>query len=111
MERRTFLRTAVVGSSAAAFGGTLWRGVASAAPAQPAKGTPLLIDVSSPIFSTPAKLRRDVATSPLLAGQRSPLSRNVDASDVAQAATYLLAAPNVTGSTVYVDAGYHAMGM
>jgi enoyl-[acyl-carrier protein] reductase I len=43
--------------------------------------------------------------------QRSPLGRNVDASDVAQAATYLLAAPNVTGSTVYVDAGYHAMGM
>jgi enoyl-[acyl-carrier protein] reductase I len=43
--------------------------------------------------------------------QRSPLSRNIDAADVAQAATYLLAAPNVTGSTVYVDAGYHAMGM
>jgi enoyl-[acyl-carrier protein] reductase I len=43
--------------------------------------------------------------------QRSPLGRNVDAADVAQAATYLLAASNVTGSTVYVDAGYHAMGM
>jgi enoyl-[acyl-carrier protein] reductase I len=43
--------------------------------------------------------------------QRSPLGRNVEAADVAQAATYLLAAPNVTGSTVYVDAGYHAMGM
>ncbi|MFD3412944.1 alkaline phosphatase PhoX [Streptomyces cyaneofuscatus] len=38
MERRTFLRTAVVGTSAAAFGGTLWRGAASAAPAQPAPG-------------------------------------------------------------------------
>ncbi|WP_327269574.1 PhoX family protein [Streptomyces sp. NBC_01218] len=38
MERRNFLRTAVVGSTAAAFGGTLWRGAASAAPAQPATG-------------------------------------------------------------------------
>jgi hypothetical protein len=55
-----------------------FQGSPRAAPAQPAKGTPLLIDVSSPIFSTPAKLRRDVATSPLLAGQRSPLSRICD---------------------------------
>ena len=38
MERRTFLRTAVIGSSAAAFGGTLWRGAALADPAQPAAG-------------------------------------------------------------------------
>ncbi|WSK01876.1 hypothetical protein OG395_34735 [Streptomyces sp. NBC_01320] len=38
MERRTFLRTAVVGSSAAAFGGTLWRGAAHAAPALPGTG-------------------------------------------------------------------------
>jgi enoyl-[acyl-carrier-protein] reductase (NADH) len=30
---------------------------------------------------------------------------------VASAAVYLLGAPNVTGTTVYVDAGYHAMGM
>ncbi|MFI0979254.1 alkaline phosphatase PhoX [Streptomyces sp. NPDC021093] len=38
MERRTFLRTAVIGSSAAAFGGTLWRGAAHADPAQPGPG-------------------------------------------------------------------------
>ncbi|MGW7412811.1 alkaline phosphatase PhoX [Streptomyces sp. NPDC054863] len=38
MERRTFLRTAVIGSSAAAFGGTLWRGAALADPAQPGPG-------------------------------------------------------------------------
>ncbi|MFI6639825.1 alkaline phosphatase PhoX [Streptomyces sp. NPDC050504] len=38
MERRTLLRGAVVGSSAAAFGGSLWRGAAQAAPAQPAAG-------------------------------------------------------------------------
>ncbi|MGY0055637.1 alkaline phosphatase PhoX [Streptomyces sp. LZ34] len=34
MERRTFLRGAVIGTSAAAFGGTLMRGAAYAAPAQ-----------------------------------------------------------------------------
>ncbi|WP_406264656.1 PhoX family protein [Actinacidiphila glaucinigra] len=38
MERRTFLRGAVVGSSAAAFGGTLMRGAVYAAPAQPGTG-------------------------------------------------------------------------
>ncbi|MDJ0464488.1 alkaline phosphatase PhoX [Streptomyces sp. H27-C3] len=38
MERRNFLRGAVIGTSAAAFGGTLWRGAAYAAPAQPGAG-------------------------------------------------------------------------
>ncbi len=38
MERRTFLRGAVIGSSAAAFGGTLMHGAAYAAPAQPGAG-------------------------------------------------------------------------
>jgi hypothetical protein len=35
MERRTFLRAAALGTGAVAFGGSLWRGAASAAPAQP----------------------------------------------------------------------------
>ncbi|MFI1399901.1 alkaline phosphatase PhoX [Streptomyces sp. NPDC020681] len=38
MERRSFLRGAVIGTSAAALGGTLWRGAALAAPAQPGPG-------------------------------------------------------------------------
>ncbi|MEU0397479.1 alkaline phosphatase PhoX [Streptomyces sp. NPDC006208] len=38
MERRSFLRGAVIGTSAAAFGGTLWQGAATAAPAQPGPG-------------------------------------------------------------------------
>ncbi|WP_407564827.1 alkaline phosphatase PhoX [Streptomyces sp. 184] len=38
MERRSFLRGAVVGGSAAAFGGSLWRGSAAADPAQPGAG-------------------------------------------------------------------------
>ncbi len=45
--------------------------------------------------------------------QRSPLHRHIDADDVGGAAAYLLSddAENVTGTTLYVDAGYHAMGM
>ncbi|MFI5803311.1 alkaline phosphatase PhoX [Streptomyces sp. NPDC051561] len=38
MQRRTFLRTAVLSASATAFGGTLWRGAAYADPAQPGTG-------------------------------------------------------------------------
>ncbi|MFD3438074.1 PhoX family protein [Streptomyces sp. NPDC058685] len=38
MERRNFLRGAVIGTSAAALGGTLWRGAAVADPAQPGPG-------------------------------------------------------------------------
>ncbi len=45
--------------------------------------------------------------------QRSPLRRNIEADDVGAAAAYLLsdAARSVTGTTLYVDSGYHAMGM
>ncbi|MFP8960173.1 alkaline phosphatase PhoX [Streptomyces nanhaiensis] len=38
MERRDFLRGAVLTGSVAAFGGSLWRGAAHAAPAQPGAG-------------------------------------------------------------------------
>jgi enoyl-[acyl-carrier protein] reductase I len=45
--------------------------------------------------------------------QRAPLHRAIDAADCGAAAAYLLSddAANVSGSTLYVDAGYHAMGM
>src|SRR6058998_3342537 len=45
--------------------------------------------------------------------ERAPLHRHVDADDVGAAAAYLLSddARNVTGTTLYVDSGYHAMGM
>ncbi|MFN8187558.1 MAG: enoyl-ACP reductase [Gaiellales bacterium] len=44
---------------------------------------------------------------------RAPLHRNIGAEDVAGAAAYLLSddAANVTATTLYVDAGYHSMGM
>jgi enoyl-[acyl-carrier protein] reductase I len=45
--------------------------------------------------------------------ERSPLHRPIDADDVGGAAAYLLSedAKNVTATTLYVDSGYHAMGM
>jgi enoyl-[acyl-carrier protein] reductase I len=45
--------------------------------------------------------------------QRSPLKRNIDAGDVGNAALYLCGplGAMVTGTTLYVDSGYHAMGM
>ncbi len=44
---------------------------------------------------------------------RAPLRRNITAEDVAGACTFLCSplASGVTGSTVYVDAGYHVMGV
>src|SRR5918999_286207 len=45
--------------------------------------------------------------------ERAPMRRHIDADDVAAGAAYLLSdeARNVTGTTLYVDSGYHAMGM
>jgi enoyl-[acyl-carrier protein] reductase I len=45
--------------------------------------------------------------------ERAPLGRTIDASDVGSAGLYLLSpmARSVTGTVLYVDAGYHAMGM
>ncbi len=45
--------------------------------------------------------------------QRAPLHRQIESDDVGAAAAYLLSddARNVTGTMLYVDAGYHAMGM
>ncbi|MGZ4481500.1 MAG: enoyl-ACP reductase FabI [Gaiellales bacterium] len=45
--------------------------------------------------------------------QRSPLGRNIEAGDVGNAALYLCSplGAMVTGTTLYVDSGYHSMGM
>ena len=45
--------------------------------------------------------------------QRAPLHRHIDSDDCGAAAAYLLSedARNVTGTMLYVDSGYHAMGM
>jgi enoyl-[acyl-carrier protein] reductase I len=48
-----------------------------------------------------------------MAEARAPLQRPVSPDAVGPAAEYLLGdgASNVTGTTLYVDSGYHAMGM
>jgi enoyl-[acyl-carrier protein] reductase I len=45
--------------------------------------------------------------------ERAPLHRHVTAEDVGGAAAYLLSddAANVTATTLYVDSGYHSIGM
>ena len=45
--------------------------------------------------------------------QRAPLRRNIEAGDVGNAALYLCSplGAMVTGTTLYVDSGYHSMGM
>jgi enoyl-[acyl-carrier protein] reductase I len=45
--------------------------------------------------------------------QKAPLRRNVDASEVGSTALFLCSplAAGITGTVVYVDAGYHAIGM
>ena len=45
--------------------------------------------------------------------ERAPLGRGIEADDVGQAGLYLLSpmAASVTGTILYVDAGYHAMGL
>ena len=45
--------------------------------------------------------------------ERSPLRRNVEVSEVADAAVFLLGAGarGITGEVLMVDAGYHAVGL
>ena len=44
--------------------------------------------------------------------ERSPLQRNIDASEVGQTAVFLASdlASGITGETLYVDCGYNIMG-
>jgi enoyl-[acyl-carrier protein] reductase I len=68
---------------------------------------------AGPVRTLSARSIHGFPTMEAIVEQRSPLRRNIDADDVAAAASYLLSpeARNVTGTTLYVDSGYHAMGM
>jgi enoyl-[acyl-carrier protein] reductase I len=68
---------------------------------------------AGPVRTLAARSIAGFPTMEAIAEERSPLHRAIDADDVAGAAAYLLsdAARNVTGTTLYVDGGYHAMGM
>ena len=68
---------------------------------------------AGPVRTLAARSIAGFPTMEAIVEQRSPLHRHIDADDVGAAAAYLLSddAGNVTGTTLYVDSGYHAMGM
>jgi enoyl-[acyl-carrier protein] reductase I len=68
---------------------------------------------AGPVRTLAARSIAGFPTMESIVEERAPLRRQIDAEDVAAGAAYLLsdAAKNVTGTTLYVDAGYHAMGM
>jgi enoyl-[acyl-carrier protein] reductase I len=68
---------------------------------------------AGPVRTLAARSIAGFPTMEAIVEERSPLHRHIEADDVGGAAAYLLSddAVNVTGTTLYVDSGYHAMGM
>jgi enoyl-[acyl-carrier protein] reductase I len=68
---------------------------------------------AGPVRTLAARSIAGFPTMEAIVEERAPLHRPIDADDVGGAAAYLLSdeADNVTGTTLYVDSGYHAMGM
>jgi enoyl-[acyl-carrier protein] reductase I len=68
---------------------------------------------AGPVRTLAARSIAGFPTMEAIVQERAPLHRHVDADDVGAAAAYLLSddARNVTGTTLYVDSGFHAMGM
>lgn len=76
-------------------------------------GTRVNIVSAGPYASRAAKSIGDIGEMIDTTAQRSPLRRAIDADDVANAVLFLSSdlAKNITATTMYVDAGYHSMGM
>jgi enoyl-[acyl-carrier protein] reductase I len=68
---------------------------------------------AGPVRTLAARSIAGFTTMEAIVEERAPLHRHIEADDVGRAAAYLLSddARNVTGTTLYVDSGYHAMGM
>jgi enoyl-[acyl-carrier protein] reductase I len=68
---------------------------------------------AGPVRTLAARSIAGFPTMEAIVEERAPLRRHISANDVGAAAAYLLSddARNVTGTTLYVDSGYHAMGM
>jgi enoyl-[acyl-carrier protein] reductase I len=68
---------------------------------------------AGPVRTLAARSIAGFTTMETMFEERAPLHRQIDAEDCGAAAAYLLSedAKNVTGTTLYVDGGYHAMGM
>ena len=68
---------------------------------------------AGPVRTLAARSIAGFPTMEAIVEERAPLHRRISAEDVGAAAAYLLSddAQNVTATTLYVDSGYHAMGM
>jgi len=68
---------------------------------------------AGPVRTLAARSIAGFPTMEAIVEERAPLHRHIGPDDVGAAAAYLLSddARNVTGTTLYVDSGYHAMGM
>jgi enoyl-[acyl-carrier protein] reductase I len=68
---------------------------------------------AGPVRTLAARSIAGFPTMEAIVEERSPLHRHISADDVGAAAAFLLSdeAANVTGTTLYVDSGYHSMGM
>jgi enoyl-[acyl-carrier protein] reductase I len=68
---------------------------------------------AGPVRTLAARSIAGFPTMEAIVEERAPLHRPISSDDVGAAAAYLLSedAQNVTGTTLYVDSGYHAMGM
>jgi len=68
---------------------------------------------AGPVRTLAARSIAGFPTMEAIVEERAPLHRHIAADDVGAAAAYLLSddARNVTATTLYVDSGYHAMGM
>jgi enoyl-[acyl-carrier protein] reductase I len=68
---------------------------------------------AGPVRTLAARSIAGFPTMESIVQERAPLRHNIEAEDVGAAGAYLLSeeAKSVTGTILYVDAGYHAMGM
>ena len=68
---------------------------------------------AGPVRTLAARSIAGFTTMQTMFEERAPLHRPIESDDCGGAAAYLLSddAANVSGTTLYVDAGYHAMGM
>jgi enoyl-[acyl-carrier protein] reductase I len=68
---------------------------------------------AGPVRTLAARSIAGFPTMEAIVEERAPLRRPIAAEDVGDAAAFLLSdeARNVTGTILYVDSGYHAMGM
>ncbi|HEY5478061.1 MAG TPA: enoyl-ACP reductase, partial [Gaiellaceae bacterium] len=68
---------------------------------------------AGPVRTLAARSIAGFPTMEAIVNERAPLRRPIDAGDVAAASAFLLSddARNITGTILYVDSGYHTVGM